>query len=178
MKSLSNRLLSTKAEIKTSFKAAGGSPGDAAIALAELKAKRVTETLPPDVIVLGADQILTSDQSWFDKPKDFVAARLQLEFLSGRQHELHTAVVGFRGQARVWHHLDLTRLWMRPLSNDFLDTYFAAVGDDVLQSVGGYHMERLGPQLFNRIDGDHFSILGLPLLPVLSFLRDQGVILT
>ena len=86
--------------------------------------------------------------------------------------------VGFRGQARVWHHLDVTRLWMRPLSSEFLDTYLNAVGDDALHTVGGYHMERLGPQLFSRIEGDHFSILGLPLLPVLAFLRDQEVILT
>jgi len=167
-----------ESEIKTSFKAAGGSPGEAAVALAELKAARVADTLPHDTIVLGADQILASDQGWFDKPTDLAAARRQIEQLSGQRHELHTAVVGFRGQARVWHHLNTTRLWMRPLSSAFLDTYLNEVGDDALHTVGGYHMERLGPQLFSKIEGDHFSILGLPLLPVLAFLRDQGVILT
>jgi septum formation protein len=167
-----------ESEIKTSFKAAGGSPGEAAVALAELKAARVAETLPHETIVLGADQILTCDQDWFDKPTDGAVARKQLERLSGRRHELHTAVVGFRRQARVWHHLDLTRLWMRSLSSTFLDVYLMAVGGDALQSVGGYHMERLGSQLFSRIEGDHFSILGLPLLSVLAFLRDQGVVQT
>lgn len=168
-----------ESEIKTSFKAAGGTPGDAAVALAELKAARVAASLPEDSIVLGADQILTSGQAWFDKPTDATVARRQLERLSGVPHELHTAVVAFRGRARVWHHLDLTRLWMRSLSPHFLDAYLAAVGEeDVLQTVGGYHLERLGAHLFSRIEGDFFSILGLPLLPTLSFLRDQGVVTT
>ncbi len=162
-------------EIKTSFKAAGGSPGEAAMALAELKAERIARTLPEETIVLGADQILASEEGWFDKPTDLHVARQQLQRLSGAPHQLHTAVVGFRAQRRVWHHLDLTRLWMRPLSPAFLDAYLAAIGDEVLCTVGGYQMERLGPHLFSRIEGDHFSILGLPLLPTLAFLRDQGV---
>lgn len=165
-----------EAEIKVSFKAAGGSPGEAAIALADLKAERVASALPAETIVLGADQILTSEQAWFDKPVDLDAARRQLERLSGLPHQLHTAVVAFRGGARIWHHLDLTRLWMRPLSPAFLDAYLTSVGDAVLETVGGYHIERLGPHLFSRIEGDHFSILGLPLLPTLGFLRDQGVV--
>ena len=162
-------------EVKASFKAAGGSPGDAAIALAELKAGRVAANASPAAIVLGADQILTCEDQWFDKPPDRDMARLQLAALAGKPHQLHTAVVAFRGGARVWHHLTLTRLWMRSLSPDFIERYLDKVGDDVLQTVGGYHIERLGPHLFTRIDGDHFSILGLPLLPTLVFLRDQGV---
>lgn len=163
-------------EIKASFKAAGGSPGDAAVALAELKADRVARALPEQAIVLGADQILTSGQEWFDKPVDLDAARRQLESLGGQPHQLHTAVVAFRGRARIWHHLDQTRLWMRPLSPAFLDVYLAEVDEAILETVGGYHIERLGPHLFSRIEGDHFSILGLPLLPTLGFLRDQGVL--
>ena len=165
-----------ESEVKMSFKAAGGSAGEASIALAELKASRVAASAPPQAIVLGADQILTCEDAWFDKPPDRKAAREQLARLADKPHELHTAVVAFRGGARIWHHLTLTRLWMRPLSSDFLDGYLDAVGDAALETVGGYHIERLGPHLFSRIDGDHFSILGLPLLPTLAFLRDQGVL--
>lgn len=161
-------------DVKTSFKAAGGSAGEAAIALAELKASRIAASLAPDAIVLGADQILTCGEAWFDKPGDRQAARLQLQALSGKQHQLHTAVVALRQGVRVWHHLALSRLWMRPLSQEFLDCYLDAVGSNVLETVGGYHIERLGPHLFTRIEGDHFSILGLPLLQTLAFLRDQG----
>ncbi len=165
-------------EIKTSFKAAGGSAGEAAVALAELKAKVIAATAPsPAAIVLGADQILTSEGDWFDKPTDRDAAYAQLSKLAGKPHELHTAIVAFRGGARIWHHLALNRLWMRDLSPDFLDGYLDAVGDDMLETVGGYHIERLGPHLFSRIEGEHFSILGLPLLPTLNFLREQGVVM-
>jgi len=163
-------------EVKASFQAAGGSAGEAAVALAELKAGRVAVTASPAAIVLGADQILTCEKAWFDKPPDRETAREQLERLAGKPHELHTAVVAFRDGARIWHHLTLTRLWMRPLSSDFLESYLDAVGDDVFQTVGGYHIERFGPHLFRRVDGDHFSILGLPLLPTLAFLRDNGAL--
>lgn len=166
-----------ESEVKASFKAAGGTAGEAAVALAELKAGRVAISAPPDAVVLGADQILTCDDAWFDKPIDREIARQQLSTLAGKPHELHTAIVAFRGGARIWHHLDLTRLWMRPLSDDFLDRYLDVIGEDALETVGGYHIERLGPHLFSRIDGDHFSILGLPLLPTLAFLRDQGVLI-
>ena len=164
-------------EIKDSFKAAGGSAGgEAAVALAELKADRVAIGARPEAVVLGGDQILTCEGDWFDKPPDRDAARAQLERLSGKPHELHTAVVAFRNGVRIWHHLTLNRLWMRDLSPAFLDHYLDAIGDDALETVGGYHIERLGPHLFTRIEGDHFSILGLPLLPTLAFLRDQGCI--
>lgn len=161
-------------ELKASFKAAGGSAKEAAVALAELKAKVIAAAMPPEAIVLGADQILTSDDQWFDKPTDRASAKAQLQKLAGKPHELHTAVVAFRGGARIWHHLALNRLWMRSLSPDFLDHYLDAIGDDVLQTVGGYHIERFGPHLFSRIEGDHFSILGLPLLPTIAFLQGQG----
>ncbi|MGI9490445.1 MAG: Maf family protein [Geminicoccaceae bacterium] len=167
-------------EVKASFEAAGGSAGEAAVALAELKAKVVAAAVPPvppAAIVLGADQILTCEGDWFDKPTDREAAHAQLSKLAGKPHELHTAVVAFRGGARIWHHLALNRLMMRDLSPDFLDSYLDAIGDDMLETVGGYHIERLGPHLFSRIEGEHFSILGLPLLPTLNFLREQGVVM-
>ncbi len=167
-----------EAEVKVSFKAAGGSAGDAATALAELKASRIAANSAHDAIVLGADQMLTCGEDWFDKPVDRNAARSQLKALSGQRHELHTSVVAYRHGVRVWHHLSECRLWMRPLSSAFLDQYLDIVGDDVYETVGGYHIERLGPHLFTRIEGDHFAILGLPLLPTLTFLRDQGVIVT
>jgi septum formation protein len=163
-------------EVKASFKAAGGSAGEAAVALAELKAGRIAATAPPDAVVLGADQMLTCQDQWFDKPPDRETAKQQLSTLSGQPHELHTAVVAFRNGARIWHHLALNRLWMRPLSPDFLDKYLDAVGEHIHETVGGYHIERFGPHLFTRIEGDHFSILGLPLLPTLAFLRDQGIL--
>ncbi len=165
-----------ESEVKDSFRAAGGTAGEAAVALAELKAGRIALAAPAEALVLGADQILTCGDDWFDKPVDLAAARRQLETLAGRPHRLYTAVVGFRGGARIWHHLDETELQMRPLSADFLDRYLEAIGEGALETVGGYHIERLGPHLLSRIQGDHFSILGLPLLPVLAFLRDQGVL--
>lgn len=163
-------------EIKASFKASGGSAGEAAVALAELKAGRIAASAPPEAIVLGADQILTCEGQWFDKPPDREAARAQLRALAGKSHELHSAVVAFRGGARIWHHLAVSRLTMRPLSADAIERYLNAAGDDVLSSVGCYRIEGLGAHLFTRIEGDNFAILGLPLLPVLAFLRDQGVV--
>ena len=103
-------------------------------------------------------------------------ARAQLEALAGRAHELATAVVGFRGGARIWHSAAQARLWLRPCSAAFLDQYLAAVGEQALASVGAYQLEGPGAQLFARVEGDHFAIQGLPLLEVLEFLREQGVL--
>lgn len=170
-----------ESEIKTSFKAAGGSAGEAAVALAELKATvtaAAVPPVPPAAIVLGADQILTCEGEWFDKPPDRAAAHAQLSRLGGKPHELHTAVVAFRGGARVWHHLAVPRLQMRPLSDGFIQSYLDAAGSDILGSVGCYQIEGPGTHLFTRVDGDYFSILGMPLLPVLAFLREQGVVMT
>ena len=126
---------------------------------------------------VGADQILTCAGRWFDKPRNRAEARAQLGELAGRRHELATAVVAFLGGARVWHHLAVPRLWLRPCSPEFLDAYLDATDEGVLESVGAYQIERLGAQLFARIEGDHFAVLGLPLLPLLEFLREQGVLL-
>jgi septum formation protein len=165
-----------EASLKEALQAEGVAAGDAALALAELKAQRVASQLP-EAIVLGADQILSCAERWFDKPRDRADARAQLSVLAGRWHELATAVVAFRGGARVWHHLAVPRLWLRDCSPEFLAAYLDALGDAALTSVGAYQIEGVGAQLFARIQGDHFAVLGLPLLQLLEFLREQGVLL-
>jgi septum formation protein len=164
-----------EASLKEALRAEGVTAGDAAIALAELKAQRIA-TQMPDAIVLGTDQILTCAERWFDKPQSRDDARAQLSALAGRWHELATAVVAFRGGARVWHHLALPRLWLRECSPEFLDAYLDAVGEAAFTCVGGYQIEGLGAQLLARIQEDHFAVLGLPLLPLLEFLREQQVL--
>ena len=166
-----------EAEVRQALAAEGVSAADAAVALAELKAQRVAQLVPAEAIVFGADQILTCEECWFDKPAGRAEARAQLGALAGRRHELATAVVAFRERARVWHHVTVPRLWMRACSETFLDAYLEAAGDAVLGSVGAYQIEGPGAQLFARIEGDRFAIEGLPLLELLEFLRDQGVLL-
>lgn len=164
-----------EAEVKDALGAEGVAPGDAAVVLAELKATRIAPRVSPDAVVLGCDQILTADGQWFDKPADHQAAREQLLALQGRRHELWTAVVAFRDGRRIWHHLAETRLWMRACSPAFIDAYLAEE-PGALGSVGAYRIEGLGAQLFGRIQGDGFTIQGLPLLEVLEFLRAQSVL--
>ena len=165
-----------EAEIKEALRADGVAPGDAALALAELKARRLASRTPSR-LVLGADQILTCEGQWFDKPRDHAEARAQLAMLAGRRHELWTAAIVLRDDARLWHEIAQARLWLRPCSDAFLDAYLEAVGGLALGSVGAYQIEGLGAQLFARIDGDRFAILGLPLLGLLECLRIQGVLL-
>jgi septum formation protein len=165
-----------EASLKEALQGEGVTPGNAAVALAELKAERVANRMP-DAIVLGADQILTCADRWFDKPQSRAEARAQLSALAGKRHELATAVVAFRGGARVWHHLAVPRLWLRGCSPEFLDAYLDTVGQAAFASVGAYLIEGIGAQLFTRIEGDHFAVLGLPLLALLEFLREQGVLL-
>lgn len=158
---------------KASLRAGGLKPRDQADALAELKALSVSR-LRAD-FVIGADQMLAVGEEAFDKPQDEAEARHQLLRLRGRSHELITAAVIAREGSVIWRHVDTPKLTMRSFSEEFLDDYLARAGDRVLRSVGAYQLEGLGAQLFERVDGDYFSVLGLPLLPLLAFLRERGL---
>jgi septum formation protein len=144
-------------------------------ALAELKAIRVSSA-HPQALVLGCDQILTFDGRLIDKSADLTEARALLQELRDKEHSLLTACVLAKGGAPVWRRLERCRLWMRPFSDAYLDEYLQSEGDRVLGSVGCYHLEGRGIQLFERVEGDYFSVLGLPLLPLLAALREQGIV--
>ena len=128
----------------------------------------------PGRLVLGADQTLALGDRLFSKPVDLAAAREQLKSLRGRTHELHSAVVLARGTEVLFAHCEIARLTMREFSDRFLESYIETAGPAVTASVGGYQVESVGIQLFERIEGDHFTILGLPLLPLLQYLRREG----
>jgi septum formation protein len=148
-------------------------PSAVAALLAREKALRVAKEVPGRLVV-GADQTLALGNRRFDKPADRAAARVQLKALAGRSHELHAAIAVARGKDVLFEHVSVARLTMRPLSDASLDRYLDAVGAAVTASVGGYQLEALGVHLFERIEGDHFAILGLPLLPLLAYLRREG----
>jgi septum formation protein len=166
-----------EAAIKETFRAAGRGAGDCALALAEVKARRVAKR-HNRVLVVGADQILVFNDLWLEKPPTLGAARAQLKALRGHTHELATAVCAVQDAARIWHTVSWSRLTMREFGDTFLDEYIGAEAPDVLGSVGAYRLEGRGVQLFERIEGDYFSILGLPLLELLGFLRDRGHLLS
>jgi septum formation protein len=159
------------------IEAAAGVQDPAAVAalLAREKARAVS-SIRPGRLVLGADQTLALGDRRFSKPTDRVAARDQLMTLRGRTHALHSAVAAARNGEVVFEHCAVARLTMRPFSEPFLEAYLDVAGDAVLASVGAYQIEGLGLQLFERINGDHFTILGLPLPPVLEFLRYDGAL--
>jgi septum formation protein len=148
-------------------------PGEVAALLAREKALAVA-VQNPGRLVLGADQTLALGTRVFSKPIDRAAAREQLMVLGGKTHELHSALAVTRDGTIMFEHHDSARLAMRAFSDDFLDRYLDAAGDAVTTSVGAYQVESLGIQLFRRIEGSHFTILGLPLLPLLDFLRREG----
>lgn len=152
---------------------AGFPPEDIAQVLAEAKALDVAGRRPQD-LVIGADQVLGLGNARFTKPADMEAARRQLLDLSGKTHELHSAVVLARGGEVLWRHVSTARLTMRALSPAEIGRYLALAGDAVLSSVGCYQLENVGVRLFERIEGDYFTILGLPLLPLLGELRALG----
>ncbi|WP_245211623.1 Maf family protein [Neoroseomonas oryzicola] len=166
-----------EAEIKAAAQAEGIPPADAALMLADAKAERIARR-DPEALVIGCDQLLVCEGVWFDKPADLPAARAQLQALRGRTHDLVTAVVCHRHGGRVWQHVAVPRMTMRDFSNAFLDAYLAAEGEVLTRSVGAYRLEGLGAQLFARIQGDQPAILGVPLLPLLAFLRQHGVLAT
>ena len=164
-----------EAALKRSCRERGESAAQCALALAGAKAARVAER-HQDAVVIGADQILECEKSWFDKPHDLADARAQLVRLRGREHELVTAAVVMARADILWRHIATARLVMRRFSDAFLERYLAAMGERVLRTVGGYELEGLGAQLFEGVDGDYFAILGLPLLPLLAYLRERGAL--
>ena len=151
--------------------------GELAALLAREKALAIAACLPGR-LVLGADQTLALGERRFSKPGDRASARAQLEALRGRTHELHTAIALVRESAILFEHREVARLTMRAFSDEFLESYLDAVGAAAGTSVGGYQLEREGIQLFERIEGDHFVILGLPLMALLQHLRQGGWLAT
>ena len=160
-----------EAQIKQECWASGRSADDTAIRLARLKAGRIAA---PGRKVLGADQLLVCEGAWFDKPPTLAAARDHLSLLCGRPHELVTAMVMMEDGAEIWRHVATPRLWMRSFSKAFADAYVEAEGEALLTTVGAYRLEGRGIHLFDRIEGAHSAILGLPMLPLLHFLRTSG----
>ena len=166
-----------EAAVKDGLLRSGSSLPGLAEALAVAKAENVSTGLP-DALVIGADQVLACGAELFSKPTSVAQARVQLEHLRGKTHQLHTAVaLATRGKA-VWTRVETATLAMRAFTDAFLSEYLARVGENACHTVGAYEMEGLGIQLFERIEGDMFTVIGLPLLPLLSELRAQGVIAT
>lgn len=151
-----------------------GGPGDVAITLAREKARTVATM--PDRVVVGCDQTLALGERRFSKPADREAAREQLKLMRGKTHALHSAVAVVRNGSVTFTHVAVARLTMRAFSDAFLETYLDEAGVDVTASVGAYQLERTGVHLFEKIEGDHSTILGLPLLPLLEHLRKAGVL--
>jgi septum formation protein len=163
-------------EIKISMRAEGATGADIAEVLAEAKAVYVARK-HADALVLGADQVLECGGETFDKPVDRADALAQLRALRGKRHELISYAVMVRGGARIWQAVDRATLEIRADATDaFFESYLDAAGDDVFNGPGGYRIESLGAQLFSRIDGSHFTILGLPMMALLDYLRANGVL--
>ncbi|WP_411036235.1 Maf-like protein [Shinella sp. BYT-45] len=150
-------------------------PPEVAEALAIEKAREVAGR-NPGAIVIGSDQTLSLDGRVFHKPADMAEAKSHLTAMAGRTHALNCGIALVRDGETLWKHVSIARLTMRPLSEAFIDRHLARVGTRVLASVGAYQLEGEGVQLFERIEGDYFTILGLPLLPLLAKLRDLGAI--
>ncbi|SON58192.1 Septum formation protein Maf [Hartmannibacter diazotrophicus] len=161
--------------VESTLEGTGAGPDDIAQVLADVKALDVSGG-DPDALVIGADQTLSLDGRRYNKPGDLARAYDQLMTFSGRTHILSSAVSCARGGEIVWRHVSEARMSIRRLSPAFIRHYLEIVGDRALTSVGAYQLEGMGIQLFEAIDGDYFTILGLPLLPLLGFLREEGVI--
>ena len=164
-----------EAAVKTAARADGLSATNTALLLADLKARRIAAR-DPDALVIGCDQLLVCGDAWFDKPADRAEARDHLIRLRGRPHTLITAVLCHRNGQRLWHHVAKPSLTMRPFTDTFLDAYLDAEADHLTSTVGAYRLEGPGIHLFDRVEGEHAAILGLPLLPLLGFLRQHGIL--
>lgn len=164
-----------EAPLKREMRAAGQPPTACALGLAIGKAGDVAKR-QPDALVIGADQILALGDEWFDKPMDLDEVRTQLSRLRGRSHVLATAACVVGAGEVLWSETSVPKLTMRRFSDSFLNGYIMAEGESLLGSVGAYRLEGRGVQLFSRIVGDHFAILGLPLIELLEFLRQRGAL--
>jgi septum formation protein len=162
--------------VKLAMQSEGADARRLADALAELKAVKVSRR-HPTALVLGCDStVAAADGSLIDKAETRAQSAAQLRALAGTTHKLTSAAVVAQGGIPVWRHVDTAKLTMRPFSDAFLASYLDAEWPAIGGCVGGYRLEGLGAQLFSRIEGDHFTILGLPLLPLLDWLRVRGVI--
>ena len=161
--------------VKHSLLAEGAKPRDIADALAELKAAKVAAKNPGS-LTLGCDQVLDFKGSLFSKPATQHEARTQLTTLRGQTHSLLSAAVLYEGAKPIWRHIGQARLTMRSFSDAYLDAYLSRNWPEISHSVGGYLLESEGVRLFDRIEGDYFTILGLPMLPLLSYLATRGFI--
>lgn len=162
-------------KVKDEGKTANHSAAQVAACLAFEKAKKISGQ-HPEAWVIGADQMLDCDGEWLDKPATMADAAATLRHLRGTTHQLLTSVSVVRSEKEHWAHTDRASLTMRDFSDSFQTAYLQKVGTAVLSSVGAYQLEGHGAQLFERIEGDYFTILGLPLLPLLAYLRQQGLI--
>ena len=164
-----------EAAIKQKFKLDEKCPNEVALALATAKAISVGTQYPGNTII-GSDQLLVCDGQWFDKPTCMETARDQLECLSGRVHKLVNATVITKNGASIWNYQNTVNVEMRELSIGLIDEYLAKEGGAVCETVGAYKLEGHGAQLLTKVDGDFFSILGLPILPLLGFLRERDIL--
>lgn len=161
--------------VEAPLRGSGATAEDVAMVLAEAKAGAVSESRP-EALIIGADQTLSLDGELLHKPADMSEARRRLLQLSGKTHQLNSAVTLVRGGETLWRHVSVAHMTVRALEPDFVGRHLARVGDAALASVGAYQVEGEGIQLFERIEGDFFAIVGLPLLPLLAALRDLGAI--
>ena len=160
--------------VKNAMLAEGATPRDVADALAELKAIKVSRSKPG--FVIGSDQTLEFEGKLYDKAETVEAAAERLKTMRGKPHKLHSAVVVAKDGAPIWREIVSATLTMRDFSDDFLDAYLALEGEEMLGSVGCYRLEGPGAQLFSKIEGDYFAILGLPLMGLLDLFRRHGVL--
>ena len=162
--------------IRSSCEAEGISPGDIAVILAEMKAQVVAQNRP-DALIIGSDQILVCEGVIFGKPDTRQQAHDILEQLQGNAHHLITSLVIFKSGMRIWHHIATANLVMRSLSTDDIEAYLDVIGAEAFSTPGCYQIEGPGAHLFTDMTGTYYDILGLPLLPLLSFLREHGLAL-